>query len=255
MKLQAGEVRIFCDGACSGNPGPGGWGTIVADFDLDKVIEAGGADPRTTNNRMEMTALLKGLKLVIAPRKLTILTDSTYVIRGCQSWVHGWRRRGWKTQEGQAVQNQDLWEELLHEMKRIQAVGTEISWHYVRGHQGTPGNERVDVIAVQFSGGAYLSLYRGSWRGYQVDLENVPENTDLPPMSDHKEKPKAIGYLSMIGGQVMRHKTWAACERRVKGHSGAKFKKFERDADQAAILKSWAQSDSTPIIDDPSESR
>ncbi|MBX9769191.1 MAG: viroplasmin family protein [Bdellovibrionales bacterium] len=255
MKVVPGEIRIFCDGACSGNPGPGGWGTIIADYDKDKVIELGGAEARTTNNRMEMTALLKGLEVAGSQHAkiLNLMTDSTYVIRGCQSWMHGWKRRGWKTQEGLAVQNQDLWEKLSEELQRIKNQGTTIGWHYVRGHMGTPGNERVDTIAVQVGSGSYVHLYRGPWRGYSVDLEQLPESTALPAMSQQKDKPKAIGYLSMIGGQLMRHKTWAACERRVKGHSGAKFKKFEKESDQGAILKSWGQSDSAEIAEDPTE--
>lgn len=253
MKLTPGEIRIFCDGACSGNPGPGGWGTIVADYDRDQVRELGGADPRTTNNRMEMTGLLRGLETVTAGKHLNIMTDSTYVIRGCQSWIHGWRQRGWRTQEGQPVQNQELWEALSDQLLRIKNLKMTVGWHYVRGHVGTAGNERVDRIAVEMSQGNHCNLYRGPWRGYSVDLEHVPEDTSLPPMKDIKDKPKAIGYLSLVGGQLMRHRSWGACERRVKGHSGAKFKKYERESDQGLILKSWGQSESATIQDDPSE--
>ena len=134
------KVELFTDGACKGNPGPGGWGVILRMGKHEK--ELSGSDPSTTNNRMEMTAVIRGLKALIEPCEVTIYTDSRYVIVGITKWVHGWKRNGWVNASKQPVRNADLWHDLIEVAKRHQ-----ISWQWVRGHNGHPENERVDRLA------------------------------------------------------------------------------------------------------------
>lgn len=241
------HIIIFSDGACSGNPGPGGWGSVIVLPD-DSVIEMGAGDPSTTNNRMEMIAsleALKALKDVLNP--IDFYTDSTYLIRGITQWIFGWRRKGWKTAEGGDVSNKDIWEELS---KVVQARGAEgkIEWKYSRGHIGIPGNERCDEIAVAFSKKYSCELYRGNLDSYPVDILNLPQDTGLPEMrAPGEKKAAAFSYLSNIGGLVYRHKDWPSCQRRVSGKSGAKFKKATSAANEAEVLKSWGLGPQTDI--------
>jgi len=142
-------VAAACDGACRGNPGPGGWGALLR-FADGRVQEFGGYEAATTNNRMELTAalaLLQELRELPRQSGLVIRTDSKYLIDGLQSWLSGWKRRGWRTASGSAVLNRDLWEQL--DRARLADVGFE----HVRGHSGDPDNERCDAIAVAWSRG------------------------------------------------------------------------------------------------------
>lgn len=240
------EFVIFTDGACSGNPGPGGYGAVVAH--QGEVWEIGGYIPETTNNRMEMKAVLEALNSIEGkPGHVIIYTDSTYVIRGITQWIWGWRKRGWKNAEGQDVANKDMWQVLA---EKVQSRSPEkIEWLYSRGHIGTPGNERCDEIAVAFSQGERPSLYRGSLLKYPIAIYDVPENTELPEMKPKKEKTQAHSYLSLLGGSVYRHRDWASCERRVKGQSGAKFKKALTATEETEILRTWGLAPGTPIKD------
>lgn len=236
---------VFADGACSGNPGPGGWGVIIV-TPRGEVTELGGHEPETTNNRMELTAVGKALRhLERTPGPVHIYTDSTYVIQGITSWVFGWSRRGWKTAEGAEVANMPYWKRLMALLaERKQSFPPEtalVEWKYVRGHAGVPGNERVDEIAVAYSKGRSVRLHTGALSGYAVAILELPEDTSLP-----KEKPrqsdapaKAFSYLSEVGRTVKRHTTWAACERRVKGVSGARFKKTRSAQEEAKVLEDW----------------
>jgi len=134
------KVDIFTDGACKGNPGPGGWGVILRMGRHEK--EMSGSDPSTTNNRMEMTAVIRGLKALIEPCEVTIYTDSRYVIDGITKWVHGWKRNGWVNASKQPVRNADLWHDLIEVAQRH-----TIEWQWVKGHNGHVENERVDKLA------------------------------------------------------------------------------------------------------------
>ena len=146
------------DGACSGNPGPGGWGALIR-FEDGSVEEFGGADPATTNNRMELQAALAMLeRLAELPRHpdLVLRTDSKYLIDGLGSWMAGWKRKGWKTAAGKPVLNQDLWQAL------DQARLADVPLRYVKGHSGDPDNDRVDQIAVAYSKGTAPHLKQGN---------------------------------------------------------------------------------------------
>jgi ribonuclease HI len=133
-------VEIYTDGACRGNPGPGGWGALLTAG--EHVKELSGAEPLTTNNRMELTAVIRALEALKRPSRLRIFTDSEYVRRGITEWVRSWKARGWKTADRKPVKNQDLWERL-----DSLTAGHQIEWRWVRGHSGIPGNERVDQLA------------------------------------------------------------------------------------------------------------
>jgi ribonuclease HI len=134
------DVQIFTDGACKGNPGPGGWGAIVRSGAHEK--EFSGGEPLTTNNRMEMTAAIRALQALKRPCTVTLFTDSNYLRDGITKWIHGWQKNGWKTADRKPVKNAELWQELLA------AVGQhKIDWQWVKGHAGHPENERADRLA------------------------------------------------------------------------------------------------------------
>jgi len=135
-------IDIYSDGACKGNPGPGGWGALLVAG--EKRREICGGEPDTTNNRMEMTAVIRALEQLKKPSHVRVHTDSQYVQKGINEWLPGWKRRNWRTAAGQAVKNQDLWREL----DQLNALHT-IEWHWVRGHNGHPENERADALANQ----------------------------------------------------------------------------------------------------------
>ncbi|MEM1292507.1 MAG: ribonuclease HI [Cyanobacteria bacterium P01_H01_bin.162] len=145
---------IYTDGACSGNPGPGGWGTVLYLAD-GLQHELGGADRATTNNRMEMQAAIAGLQLLVASGQTTpveLYTDSEYVKKGITQWIAGWKRRGWQTAAKKPVLNKDLWQQLDAVNHAVaQQTGAPVQWIYVRGHAGNEGNERCDTIARAFS--------------------------------------------------------------------------------------------------------
>src|SRR6476620_3195175 len=242
METQESGIVVFCDGAAKGNPGPGGWAVVIATTD-GQVIELGGQSAHTTNNKMELTAAIEALRAVAAmPGPVAMHTDSTYVIKGISEWIWAWRRRGWKTAEGNDVLNRELWQ-ALEELVTARGKGG-IAWHYVRGHSGVPGNERVDAIADGLARGLPIILYRGPLIGYDVAIFDLPDDTAVPKRRERAagapaRKAAAHSYLSLVDGTPMRHATWAECERRVKGRSGARFKKAISAADESAILRSW----------------
>lgn len=134
------QVEIFTDGACLGNPGPGGWGALLRYAGRER--ELAGNEAHTTNNRMELLAAIMALEALTAPCTVVLHTDSQYVQRGVSEWLKDWIRRGWKTAAGQPVKNQDLWQRLA-----AAAAPHQVRWEWVRGHAGHPENERVDVLA------------------------------------------------------------------------------------------------------------
>ena len=139
-KTSMKRVDIFTDGACKGNPGPGGWGAILRMGHHEKEMSGGEAE--TTNNRMEMTAVIRALSALTEPCAVTIHTDSRYVIDGMTKWIEGWKRKGWVSASKQPVRNQDLWHDLIETVLHHQ-----IEWQWIKGHDGHPENERADKLA------------------------------------------------------------------------------------------------------------
>ena len=135
-----GAVEIYADGACKGNPGPGGWGVLLRTRGHEK--ELCGGEAQTTNNRMELTAVIEGLAALKNRSKVRVYTDSQYVQKGISEWIHNWKRRGWRTADKKPVKNEDLWRK-LDEIAR----GHHVEWHWVKGHAGHPENERADMLA------------------------------------------------------------------------------------------------------------
>lgn len=235
------KVIIFCDGASKGNPGPGGWGAIVAVG--KQVHELGGHEAHTTNNRMELTAALKALELastLVGNVSIVVYTDSSYVINGITKWVRGWKYSGWITKDKKEVMNQDLWKPLD---EVVEEFANNIEWQYVGGHVGIAGNERVDEIASELSLGKKIDFYTGPSDGYFVDIKNVSfDEAKQKTKSDSKSrsKLKAYSYVSAIGGEVVVHKTWDECAKRVRGKA-AKFKKSLSPEDEVKIIKEFSQ--------------
>jgi len=139
-KIRSIKVELHTDGACSGNPGPGGWGALLRYGAEEK--ELSGGDKDTTNNKMELMAVIRGLEYLKRGVPLDLYTDSTYVLKGATEWMSGWKRKGWKNSAGKAVKNRELWERLEKAMHRH-----EIDWHWVKGHSGNVDNERADELA------------------------------------------------------------------------------------------------------------
>ncbi len=169
-------ITIYTDGSSRGNPGPGGWGAILVfskneNHELgiknnEYVAEIGGGEEHTTNNRMELTAVIKALEFINSHSLFnipySIFTDSEYVMKGMTEWIDGWQKRGWRTVAKRPVLNQDLWQELLKVSE-----GKNIEWKYVRGHTGVPLNERADEIATTFADGLVPNLYHGPRNKYK----------------------------------------------------------------------------------------
>ncbi len=146
------KIEIYTDGACKGNPGPGGWGVLMRAGEIER--ELFGGERETTNNRMEMTAVIEALAALKRPCAVTLHLDSQYVLKGITEWLPGWKAKGWKTASKQPVKNVDLWQKLD---AAVQQGGHTIDWRWVKGHAGHPGNERADALANK---GVELALGR-----------------------------------------------------------------------------------------------
>ncbi len=228
------KTTIFTDGASRGNPGRGGWGSVVVENDT--VTELGGREDNTTNNRMEIMAAIAGLSHVGNESQITINTDSSYVINGITKWVKGWQKNGWVTKTKDVVLNRDLWEKLVEA-----GHGKNIVWNYVGGHSGVIGNERCDVIATSFADGSPTDLYKGLFVNYSIknilDLSQVTEKVSKKSHS----KATAYSYVSRVDGKILTHKTWAECEARVKGKSGTRYKKALSLDDEKQIIAEFGR--------------
>lgn len=230
-------TTIFTDGSSRGNPGPGGWAAIVASG--EQVTELGGRVEHTTNNRMELQAVIEALEYAVragkngmsehsAEKNITLYTDSSYVKKGATQWLSGWQAGGWRTKAKKDILNRDLWEGMAAVLAQIERADMMLTWKLLGGHVGIPGNERCDEIATGFATGKTPELYTGPRAGYSVPFENISSDAFLKKeksSSRAHSKAAAYSYVSMVNGKIMTHKTWAECEARVKGVKGTRFKK------------------------------
>lgn len=178
---------IYTDGACSGNPGPGGWGTVIY-FADGSVQELGGGDAQTTNNRMEMQAAIRALEYLVATeappnQPISLYTDSEYVKNGITQWLAGWKKKGWKTAAGKPVLNQDLWR-LLDQLQSQVATKVALQWRYVKGHSGDRGNDRCDEIARAFSLGRVPNLRQAGVGSSQTTQPRLAEPLAAAPPAE-----------------------------------------------------------------------
>ncbi len=228
-------IIVYTDGSARGNPGPGGYGAIVAYPTLDEVVELGGGKPHTTNNEMELSAVIAALShCVMNTEIMHIFTDSRYVISGATAWIHGWKKNNWHTQNKEPVMHRALWEILasLLESRRERVI-----WHHVPGHHGVPGNERCDVLANNFAEGISPQLFRGRLSDYPYNLfAPLPEKKSSG--SSSVRNAPAYSYLSVVDGVLERHRTWEECKARVHGKS-AQYKKALSPEHEQEILKAW----------------
>lgn len=239
------DLIIFTDGSSRGNPGPGGWGALIMFQKLDELVELGGNNHQTTNNEMELTAVVAALSYVENNRaNLHLYTDSQYVINGITAWVFGWEKNGWKKKDGEPVMHTEIWQQLLG-LVRARGREAPVTWHHVPGHIGIAANERADTIANTFAGGKDVKLYRGTLSGYSnQSMVNIPSDDELAVARAEKKEGKtassgkAYVYLSLVEGELQRHDTWAECEARVKGQK-AKFRKATSPEHEQEILAEW----------------
>jgi ribonuclease HI len=240
MNEQKGHT-LFTDGSSLGNPGPGGWGAVLV-LHGGRVIEMGGGEKMTTNNRMELAALIKGLDRISDEYgDLTIYLDSSYVHKGATVWSPAWQKNNWQTKAKTDVGNRDLWEQLLPLLAARKKIG-KIIWKHIPGHSGIAGNERADVIATGFAAGDDVELFEGELENYTIDILNTAVNEGVAAkrsLSRAHSRAPAYSYLSLMNGKAMRHTTWADCEKRVKGRSGVKYKKALSADDEQKILREW----------------
>ncbi len=274
--MKKDEITIYTDGSSMGNPGPGGWGAVVIEGagEEAKVRELGGREKESTNNRMEMMAALEALKSVEklklkgtplrqgfeGQRKIKIHTDSSYLLNGITMWVYGWVKNNWQTKTKEAVLNKDLWEP-LYKIENNLKNKYEIEWIKVSGHAGVFLNERCDTIATSFSANNTTILFTGVLKQYEKlfgvisqhslhHSHSVLEGQGLSDRSEdsseniakHKKKQSsktAFSYVSFVDGKMHVDKTWALCEKRVKGKSGAKYKKVFSKEEERDLIALW----------------
>jgi ribonuclease HI len=223
-------MAVYVDGACSVNPGPGGWGVLI--IRDGKHYEYGGHKESTTNNIMEMTAALEALKrLKDEEGPITIYTDSQYLKNGITKWIHLWKVKGWKKADGEEVLNLELWQELSR------LIRPEIRWEWVKGHADNVHNNRVDKIARAFSRCEPISLLSGDTEGAAAPPPSAGDEVKeaRPARASRGNKT----YLSLVGGTLERHDTWELCQQRVTGVPGAKYKMCKNSAEEEEILTAW----------------
>ena len=233
---------IFSDGASKKNPGAGGWGAIVADLSAETVRELGAAVPIASNNQMEMMGVIQALKEIASESgTVKVYTDSKYLIKGITEWISSWKKNNWTTSSGTPVKNQAYWHELDSLISSRQEGEHSIAFQYTPGHKGIPGNERVDTIASDFANRLTPTLYTGNLANYQISLKVDPSllSQDKSRSPKKKSNQKAFSYLSLINNQLQIHRTWAECEARVRGVSGARYKKALSADDEIKIRNQW----------------
>ncbi len=238
---------IFTDGAARGNPGNGGYAFVCVDQEKDLVYESGGYNHHTTNNEMELLAVHEALKYCTEEKSslpIHIYTDSKYVYQGVTTWMHGWKKKNWIGTNKTQVLHKELWESVCN-LVDTSFSGDVLVMHHIPGHSAIAGNERVDSIATAFADEKDALLYHGDIAHYsRKDLLVIPSDEEMTQLRDRRRASRsstgnALYYISVVNGVVEKHPTWASCEARVKGTSGARFKKVTFPGQEKEILGGW----------------
>lgn len=233
------KAIVFTDGSSRGNPGPGGYGAIVivGNEGNEKVYEVGGSEKMTTNNRMEMKAAIEGARKAreYGAEVVTIYTDSSYLLNGATKWAYGWQNNDWKTKTKGEVLNRDLWEMIINLSELV-----KIEWKLLPGHSGIPANERCDVIATSFADGTPVKLFKGNLSIYPINIKTVEATAENILRKKSSKGGKAYSYVSLVDGVIKTHKTWAECEKRVKGMTKTRFRKALSPEDESEIIKDFS---------------
>ncbi len=234
------ELLIYTDGASRGNPGPGGWAAVILVADM--AMEVAGGVKKATNNQMELQAVLAVLSDSAALAHIgpvTVLSDSAYVVNGLNSWVWGWEKKGWMTMQKTPVENKDIWVKLLALLKEY---GDRLTITKVSGHAGELYNERCDELAVDAALGKKQNLFQGKLGDYDVFLGEIGTTKKVgktKSKSKSKSSAPAYSYVSLVNGKVHTDKTWAACEKRVKGKKSAKYKKVFSKTEETELMQDY----------------
>lgn len=234
------NLKIYTDGASRGNPGPGGWGSII--ISQDEVVELTGSLNPATNNQMELGAVVEGLKYIkekYGNCEVELYADSRYVLNGIEKWIDGWVRNGWTTTAKKPVENKQYWEELLG-LRNF--FGKNLKLTKVDGHSGHLYNDRCDELAVMSALNKKLSLFYGTKSEYEKFLkENPPKSMTKTSSSKKSSSVKAYSYVSLVDGKVYIDKDWSTCEKRVKGKN-AKFRKVFSKEEETELIQNYTLS-------------
>lgn len=264
------KIIAYTDGASRGNPGRGGFGSIVIYPDTKGQVyvdELGGYEHPTTNNRMELGAILAAFEhfidyydrtaidAIVGVGKVLpmfVYTDSSYALKGINEWMDGWKRNNWITSTKEPVKNADIWQKIDRALSQIKTNGVRVEWVLLPGHAGVAGNERADEIATGYADKKEMfttELYKGLATKYQYpDLLIPPTPHEIKSAKADKDKngkksssTPGYSYVSLVDGVIYVDKTWGECEKRVKGVSGVKFKKATSAADEEFIKKEFTK--------------
>lgn len=242
--MKKDELVIYTDGASRGNPGPGGWGAVilVGPSAGGFAMEITGSQNPATNNQMELQAVLAALSdsaPLAYEGQVIVFSDSSYVVNGLNSWVWGWEKKGWITMQKKPVENKEMWVKLLDLLKKY---GNKLTVAKVSGHSGDLYNERCDELAVESALGNQQKFFKGKLEDYKKFLEEmgttkkVSSGKSKAGSKKTRSSAQAYSYVSLVGGKVYTDKTWGACEKRVKGTKGAKYKKvFSKDEERELV--------------------
>jgi ribonuclease HI len=236
-------IIIYTDGAARGNPGRGGWGSVVIypKSGMAWVTELSGSDTMTTNNKMELMALLEAVRFLehisfsTPAQSCTVYSDSHYVVAGMTTWIYGWQRNGWKSSTKEPVANQDLWQAIIAAAAKLPY---KLQYIRVPGHAGVAGNERCDVLATSDADGRPAAQYDGPFDQYSIPVLPAPSAAPKSPSKSKTSDTKGSGaawYVSLLDGVLQRHDTWASCRDRVHGKP-AKYKKVTSKTEEDAFI-------------------
>lgn len=234
--MKSTTIALYTDGASRGNPGPGGWGAII--MTKGDVVELAGAKDPATNNQMELQAVIEGLVHIskhFPDAHVELHADSRYVLNGIEKWLDGWVRKGWMTMAKKPVENKVQWHKL---MELRDHFGKHLTLTKVDGHSGHIYNDRCDELAVGAALKKTPTLFIGTKKDYESQLTMTPPKSPVKKSSSNSKGP-AYSYVSVVNGIVHADKTWAACEKRVKGAKGAKYKKVFSKAEETDLIQDY----------------